>query len=309
MASVSTRIHSLSMWNEIKAATTSCVYLKPEVGCWRKRSFVRFTVCIVCRMRAVFTSTPSLRSCLRWLACWEHSFHSNLAETSFSFMLLMTLSGLCDVRYNISCCSRSSSQMINWSEPTAHKTNLTRRNDESPVSLFRGTNGGALTTKMRKLVMKSELVSCGKTNKMKCYNLYERFSLFVVVASNVIVDRIAQCTRCQKRCNMMFHFVFRESSFFFLSLSFHRFHFVWFCRLALFWYVHNNLRRRNGSYQQLTSTTRAHTHIRHPIHWQLLPNKLFSLVFSRSTTVFDLEKSSKHANLPSNAIRSHSEIK
>lgn len=145
--------------------------------------------------------------------------------------------------------------------------------------------------------------------KTKCYNLYERFAQFIV-AIVAVVDRMHDAKNGVTWCSTFFllllspppRFSLSLSTFFFLRISpFIAFYFAFLSSPLSF--DTNNLRRRNGFYQQLTCIHTiliyTHTHTRactRFIHRQLLPNKLFSLVF-RSTTVFDLEKSSKtHTN-------------
>lgn len=111
---------------------------------------------------------------------------------------------------------------------------------------------------------------------MKCYNLYECFTLFIFVAINRLYVAKSGVTWCSS-------FVFVVLVF--LSSLFSSLLFSLLLSSALFWYTHN-LRRWNGFYQQLTSIRLTHTHTHAYgnttcIHWQLLPNKLFSLVFGR----------------------------
>lgn len=147
--------------NRMEAATTS--YLKPKVG-------VRSSDCLHCVQSAVYSYLPFHHYGHVVICCWDSEFltRTHRAETSFSYAAdsFFRDCAMC-VQYSVLLAFIIASDKL-----------VCLRAEWIRVCEWRATSRWhkrhTKNTKIRKLVMRRKLVSCGKTNKMECYNSYER---------------------------------------------------------------------------------------------------------------------------------------
>lgn len=138
----------------------------PEAKSWR--SFVwLFALCAKC---SVYSYLPFHHYGHVVICCWESEFltRTHRAETSFS----------CAADSFFRDCAMCVQYSVLLAFIIASDKLVCLRAEWIRVCEWRAASRWhkrhTKNTKIRKLVMRRKLVSCGKTNKMECYNSYER---------------------------------------------------------------------------------------------------------------------------------------